>query len=116
MTSDVTVVGWTFYGDEARSENDFGGMGGWVDGHDFDQYVSGISDVMRPYALALRDAIVRSGRKTTGCEHQTRQDGVPVFSDGTVSTFSYRAWGDIMAAVWNSAENTQRYSYMSFYM
>jgi hypothetical protein len=40
----------------------------------------------------------------------------PVFDDGTVGGFSFRAWGDLLAAVWNTAEGTTKYSYMSFYM
>ena len=40
----------------------------------------------------------------------------PVFDDGTVGSFSFRAWGDLMAAIWNTEENTNKYSYMDFYM
>jgi hypothetical protein len=32
-----------------------------------------------------------------------------------VATFSYRGWGDIMAAIWSEEENKD-YNYMDFYM
>lgn len=39
--------------------------------------------------------------------------GCPVFSDGTVSRMSFRAWGDFMAAVW-SEEEDKDYCYVDF--
>ena len=40
---------------------------------------------------------------------------MPLFSDGKVATFSFRGWGDLMAAIWSEAEDKD-YGYMDFYM
>jgi hypothetical protein len=50
----------------------------------------------------------------TGQEHQYNS-GVPVFSDGKVATYTYRGWGDLMAAIW-ATEEDKDYHYMDFYM
>jgi hypothetical protein len=68
-----------------------------------------------PYAEALRAAILKLQLREGGDWHQNDANGVPVFSDGTVATFSYRAWGDLLAAVWSEAEDKD-YNYMRFYM
>jgi hypothetical protein len=46
---------------------------------------------------------------------QREVEGVPVFEDETISTFSYRAWGDLLSAIWSEEENKD-YNYMAFYM
>ncbi len=38
-----------------------------------------------------------------------------MFNDGTAGMFSFRAWGDLMAAIWAEHENRD-YGYMDFYM
>ena len=61
---------------------------------------------------------MRSGNsalKQGGDWHQNDPKGVPVFNDGTVAMFSFRAWGDLMAALWAEHEDCD-YSYMDFYM
>lgn len=112
----VRVVAWICYDNVGYDENDLGGIGGWVEGESFDEYLLDVAPHMRGHAEALRQAILARGLKYTGHDHQNRDDGVPLFSDDTVSQFSFRAWGDIMAAVWNTAEDTRRYGYMDFYM
>lgn len=63
----------------------------------------------------LRKTIIKQHIKCTGREHQSDiEPYVPLFEDGTVATFSYRAWGDLMAAVWSSEEEKD-YCYMDFY-
>jgi hypothetical protein len=84
--NNVTVIGWTRYVDGAQ-ENCLGGLGGWVDGHSFNEYLAEIYPEARSYAEALRDAIVRDGRRHCGDAHQNADDGVPLFSDGTVAQF-----------------------------
>lgn len=115
--TDITVVDWIDYPKNGEyPENDAGGLGGWIHGENFDEYLSAYDPDVHPYLKAIRDDVVAKGLRLTGEQHQHRPNGVPLFSDGTVSTFSYRAWGDLMAAIWNSAENTDQYEYMSFYM
>lgn len=75
-------------------------------------------DVFEPdvhkYAEALRKSIVENNVRATGSDHQNVDGLAPIFSDGTSATFSYRGWGDLMAAVW-SEEEDKDYCYMDFY-
>lgn len=41
--------------------------------------------------------------KIGGDTHQ--HDMTPLFSDDTIGSFSFRAWGDFMAAVWSEHDN-----------
>lgn len=118
MVSQVTiaVVRQCSYDEAQDLEDACGGMGGWVDGEDFDEYLAACGDEALPYVRGLRDWIVREKIRHGGDWHQDDEEGVPVFADGKCATFSYRAWGDLLAAVWNSHERTDRYCYMSFYM
>lgn len=68
-----------------------------------------------PYLEAVRAAVLQLRLRRGGDWHQTDERGAPVFSDGTAATFSFRAWGDLLAAVWSEAEGKD-YSYMDFYM
>ena len=63
------------------------------------------------HASLLQLLIVRRG----GDWHQDAKDGVPVFDDGAVGRFTWRAWGHLLAAIW-SAEDRCTYTYMDFYM
>lgn len=64
---------------------------------------------------ALRQAIVARGLRRGGDWHQNAPDGVPVFDDGAIASFSFRAWGDLMAAVWSGVDG-RGYGYMDFYV
>jgi hypothetical protein len=66
-----------------------------------------------PYLEALRLSILHLGLTEGGFWHQ-RDCGVPLFSDDTVGFFSMRAWGDLMAAIWNSELATKSFSYVDF--
>ena len=48
-------------------------------------------------------------------QHQNGAVAVPLWSNGKVDTYSFRSWGDLMAAVWSTEENKD-YGYMDFYM
>jgi hypothetical protein len=90
-----------------------GGLGGFFkDGMRWQDYAARNPG---PHYEALRLAIVERGLKRGGDWHQNSDDGCPVFSDGTSGTFTYRAWGDLLAAVWSEHEGRD-YSYMDFYM
>ena len=110
----MKVVDWISYDESEKHEASIGGLGGWVDGEKWDEYIDGIRDDVKEYYEALRTAIVALGLHYTGAAHQDADDGVPLFSDDTIGSFSYRAWGDLMAAIWNTEEDGN-YSYMSFY-
>ena len=90
----------------------------WISDKASDHYVvniglwpSGGTDIefepkLAPYYEALRRG---------GDWHQDAKDGVPVFDDGAVGRFTWRAWGHLLAAIW-SAEDRCTYTYMDFYM
>jgi len=92
----------------------FGGLGGWFDdGMRWKDYLESWTDKVREYAEATREYIVANGIRTTGSEHQD-EGWEFLYDDGTVSSFSFRAWGDLMAAIWSEEEN-EDYNYMDFY-
>lgn len=114
---EIKLIGWISWDEaEKKTENNAGGLGGWVKGQNFDDYLAEHVDTAKPYLQAIRDSVVEKGIRYTGRDHQNRLDGTPLFSDDTVSMFSYRAWGDLMAAIWNSEEPGANYEYMDFYM
>lgn len=111
----VRVVRWTGdAGGATEAEASCGGMGGWVDGRGWPEYLANQAPAERRYLKALRRAILAEGLRVGGDDHQ--EQWTPVFSDNTVGSFSYRAWGDLNAAIYNTHERTTRYGYMDFYM
>ena len=78
-------------------------------------YIANIAAKFVPHHEALRRAINARGLRRGGDWHQRAPDGVPVFDDGAIGTFSFRAWGDLMAATWSEADG-RGYGYMHFYM
>lgn len=120
----MKVIDWIAYeASESKPEAPIGGMGGWfgtggADGwsgnHRWADYLAAWKEPARPYAEALRDAIVAGRIWESGDWHQGEGTGVPLFEDGTVATFSFRAWGDLLAAVW-SEQLGRSYCYMDFY-
>ena len=116
----MKVVEWIGYDEMERRKlpGSIGGTGGWVHGQTWPEYLDAMclsnDDPHLPYYKALREAVVKDSIRVGGDEHQ--QSMTPVFDDGTVGAFSYRAWGRLLAAIWNTEENTNKYSYMDFYM
>jgi len=96
-----------------------GGMGGWFgfkeSGQRWKDYKETFIEITQPYIEAIRQSVIEKHLKLTGEQHQYSDQGVPLFSDNTVGLFTFRAWGDIMAAIWSEEENKD-YSYMDFYM
>lgn len=90
--------------------------GGVVErGYRWVHYISLVEEWQRPYMEAVREEIIRKGIKWTGKEMQENPKGAPVFNNGKLGLFTWRAWGDLMAATWAERENTD-YSYIDFYM
>lgn len=123
----MKVVGWTSYEKAEHMQESFGGMGGWFNadlksgnwnvGHrwrDYLERICGSDKVLRARAEALRTAIHERRLWEPGDWHQDAHDGVPIFDDMTVAAFSYRAWGDLLAAIW-SEHFDRDYNYMDFY-
>lgn len=104
----VTIVDWISYEDAEGKEESCGGMGGSVA---FGDRWDDVFTNANKHLNALRAEILRLGLRNGGFWHQ--EEGVPVFSDGTVGTFSMRAWGDVLAATWATHEDVD-YSYCDF--
>lgn len=112
----MKVVEWIPDTDCSRRECSVGGLGGFFrDGMRWKDYIGLVCDDDRKYLEAIRESVVSNGIRYSGETHQYGDSGVPLFSDGTVGQFSYRAWGDLMAAIW-STEEKRDYEYMDFYI
>jgi hypothetical protein len=105
----------TYAESENFPESGLGGLGGFFDvGMRWEDYLNIWKEEHHPRLESLRTAIIKNNIRCTGAEHQVSTISCPVFEDGTCASYSYRAWGDLMAAVWSSHDNTD-YTYMSFY-
>lgn len=112
----MKVIKWISYEEAIKMPNSgIGGSGGWFQHRmRWRHYLEKFTVEGLPYVEALRASIIEQGLKYTGHEHQNEPDGVPVFETGEVATYTFRAWGDLMAAVW-STEEEKDYNYMDFY-
>lgn len=97
--------------------NDLGGMGGWFkDGMRWKDYLENYKEEAWPMLEELRRSILENKIRMTGQEKQdSGQPSVPLWNNNTVTIYSWRGWGDLMAAVWSESENKD-YHYMDFYM
>lgn len=113
----LTVVDWVAYDSTNSSlEAPLPVLGGWFGVKRRNTWADYEKDLLAeavPYALAMKEAVVAAGIREGGDWHQ--DEGVPVFSDRRVLRMSYRAWGDLLAAIWSDADGLP-YSYMNFYM
>lgn len=114
----MKVIKWISY-DEAENytSNSFvGGLGGFFEnGMRWKDYEDGYTPEALQFIAALRKEILEKSLKISGEQHQYKENCAPLFEDGTVALYSYRAWGDLMAAIWSEEENKD-YSYFDFYM
>jgi len=115
----MKVTNWIEYDEDNMPPESIGSMGGWFnankyDNHTWKDYEAIWPQDKLPYVLALKEEILREKIRTTGQQHQYSDGGVPVFEDNTIAFFSYRGWGDLMAAIWSEADG-KRYWYMDFY-
>ncbi len=85
------VVGWLAYASiEMRDCVDVGSWGGSVNKGDcWNDYIASTDQKRVPYYEALRAEILRIGLRRGGDWHQSAPDGVPVFDDGALATFSF---------------------------
>lgn len=102
--------------ESSNHEISFGRLGGFFEnGMRWKDYIDTVLPEKRLYAEAFRKFAVSNNIRITGEQHQESSEAVPLFSDGTIMSLSWRAWGDIMAAIWSEEENKD-YNYMDFYM
>jgi len=111
------VIGWVSY--ESVTDKGLPAIGGWGGfterGHRWKDFVDGLDGCAAEYYEALRRELIETTLRRGGDWHQNSDRGVPVFDDGTIGLFTFRAWGDLLAAAWAEHED-QDYSYMDFYM
>jgi hypothetical protein len=108
------MSGVTWVSTREFSGRDAGGwVGGWFKkGMRWNEYAE---HVTHPAAYALRDSIVANCVWCSGEEHAISNQKLRPVVDGVEYRLSWRAWGDLMAAVWSTALDND-YSYMDFYM
>jgi predicted esterase YcpF (UPF0227 family) len=133
MDMEITVIDWIRYGSD-KEDAPVGGMGGWFNAHlmekfdvekgemkenpnlkpphTWEDYVGAHNKESHPYLEALKLEIVSNNIQATGDQHQN-QGMTPLFSDNTVGEFSYRSWGDLMAAIYTTQE--EPLTYMAYY-
>lgn len=114
----LNVKRWISYDQAEAFERSVGGWGGWFNadekGMRWKDFIGEIYSADRDYYEAVRVSVIKNKFRFTGSGHQSDDHGVPQFSDDTVGVFTFRAWGDLMAAIW-SEEEDKDYSYMDFY-
>lgn len=121
----IEVVDWIPYEKASELPEAVGGMGGWFGldedwsswrevRHRWADYIAIWNDDVKPYVEAIRASVLKHELRFRGDEHQHSEHGCPLFSDGKTATFSYRGWGDLMAAIWSEKED-KNYCYMDFY-
>lgn len=115
----MKVKEWIAYDEVGDREDIVAWLGGWFNwerkGNRWKDYLSEYDPIAHPYLEAIRESVLEHGLRFGGDVHQQHPEGVPLFEDNMVATFSYRAWGDLMAAIWSEAHDTD-YTYMTFYM
>jgi len=110
----MKVIEWLDADEAKDKEESCGGMGGFFsEGMRWDDYLADISAQHILYIEAIRTSVIEHKLKIGGDGHQ--ENWIPLFEDGTIGSFSFRAWGDLMAAIWSTEENKD-YQYMDFYM
>lgn len=78
-------------------------------------YVADYAAEWHPHLEAIRQAILTTNVWAGGDWHQDSAHGVPVLSDGHFVGCSWRGWGGLLAAIWNS-ELGEHFTYLDFYM
>ena len=114
--TDTATVCVVEHGNFEDADKLLGWMGGWFGLHqanDWLDYLANFNPDVHPYLEAAAAYLVEHGIRRGGDWHQ--REGELRYSDGTVLALSFRAWGDLAAAVWTRHDGKQ-YHYMDFYM
>lgn len=117
MEDSKISVKWTreFDDTDLNRNKNLGGFGGWFDdGHRWKDFLEKYKKEVHPQLEAIRKSIIKNNIWQEGGWHQKSGEGVPLTSDGYYYDGSFRAWGDLMAAVW-STHYDKDYNYMHFY-
>jgi len=112
----MKVKRWISLKQAEEYKESVGWVGGWFsNGHRWKDYIEDYKEPISLYLEAIRQSVLENCLRLTGEQHQYSINGIPLFEDDTVGIFTFRAWGDLMAAIWSEAEN-KNYSYIDFYM
>lgn len=111
--TEITVIRWIGSEEAEKIECSAGGVGGWFAyGHRWSDYEKAFFNKAHSHLRAIRASVLKNEIWQPGDWHQDH--GIPLFSDGTVAQFTFRAWGDLMAAIW-STELDVHMCYLDFY-
>lgn len=111
----MKVINWIAYDESDKYKDSVGGFGGFfAEGMRWKDFIDRAEYEEKEYYEAIRRDVLAKGIRINGDAHQYGPAGVPLFADNTVGTFSYRGWGDLMAAIWSEHESKD-YNYMDFY-
>jgi hypothetical protein len=79
------------------------------------EYLTQYSIEWHPHLEAIRRAIVERKVWAGGDWHQYSAHGIPVVDGGHFMSCTWRDWGELLAAIWNS-ELVECYTYMDLYI
>lgn len=74
-------------------------------------YLEGFEEVYQPHIQLIKQAIIELGWVGRGA-NEMANDTYFIFSDKTIFTFSWRAWGDLMQAIVDKNEGYMTYYYV----
>jgi hypothetical protein len=77
-------------------------------------YVVQYATEWHPHLEAIRQSIIEDEVWAGGEWHQYSPNSLPVLSDGHLMSCTFRAWGSLLTAVWNS-ELERDFRYIDFY-
>jgi len=82
---------------------------------DWPAYVRQYPAEWHPHLEAVRQSIIKQGIWAGGDWHQESPHGMPVVSSGHYWSSTWRDWGELLAAVWNT-ELSEKFTSMDFYI
>lgn len=112
----IKVINWISYEEAQKKNKKLSGIDGFfTSSMNWQEYLNMCQPEQKIYIDALKTAIIKEKIKKAGDWHQWSNEGVPLFSDGVVITFSWRSWGNLLAAMWEIEEG-KSYDYIDFYI
>lgn len=112
----MKILKWISYEEAKSKQVSVGGLGGWFGkGDTWETYLATWGIETASYIVAIKDSVLRARGIVYGNEHQDDEQGVPLFEDDTVGSFTFRAWSDLMAAI-ATINDGPVHVYMDFYM
>lgn len=115
MNKKIEVKKWIYSGTTSNYDILGNCLGGFFQkGMRWKDFISHIDPEKIEYLEAIRKDVIAKGIRITGQQHQDCDDGTPLFNDYSIGIFSWRAWGDLMAAIW-AEEEDKDCCYMDFY-